>query len=304
MPDRTAESGFADVQDPILAGLIAHPVTVRIPPVQSVSLLFSSPHSGRLYPQTFVAGSWLSALNLRRSEDAYVDLLFAPAAGIGASLVAARFPRAFLDVNRAPSELDPDMFDAPLEVPADPASPRVHAGLGVIPRIIRDGAEIYRHKLDPRIAAERIAAFHRPYHAAIAKQVELLRRRFGFAVLLDCHSMPSTAASHDMILGDRHGLSAAPAMVRAMERAFLGQGFSVARNIPYPGGYTTQLHGRPATGVHALQIEVNRATYLDEDRVAPGPQFRKVQIRIASAIAEFVGAIGAAGQGAAAQAAE
>jgi len=254
------------------------------PARQRVPFVFASPHSGRVYPQSFVASSRLGAISLRRSEDAFVDRLFASVCSLGAPVIAARFPRAFLDVNRSPSELDPAMFDGPLALPFDTASARVNAGLGVIPRIVRDGAEIYRAKLPAREAPERIAQFYRPYHAALSALIEETKREFGIAILIDCHSMPSAAAVPDIVLGDRYGMSATHMLIRGAERAFEQSAFTVARNVPYAGGYTTHLYGRPMLGVHAMQIEINRALYLDEDRIEPSAHFADVQSRIAEAL--------------------
>jgi len=273
--------------DALFGTLLAQPFSVRKPTGQPSPFVFASPHSGRLYPSSFVSRSRLNPLNLRRSEDAFVDELFAAAVDIGAPLIAAHFPRAFLDVNRAPAEIDAAMFDGPLDVAVDAVSPRVSAGLGVIPRIVRDGAEIYREKLSAREAEERLAMFYRPYHAALAGLVDATRAEFGAAVLIDCHSMPSAAAAPDIILGDRYGLSAAPFVTRAAERAFEAEGFHVARNAPYAGGFTTQLHGRPARGVHALQIEINRGLYLDEERIERAPQFDQIAARVAAALQEL-----------------
>lgn len=273
-----------DRADTLFGQLLAHPFSVREPSSRAAPFVFASPHSGRVYPLSFVRGSRLSPLNLRRSEDAFIDELFAGAIDIGAPLIAARFPRAFLDANRASAEIDAAMFDGPLNVEVDAISPRVSAGLGVIPRIVRDGAEIYREKLSAREAEERLANFYRPYHAALAGLIDETYSRFGAAVLIDCHSMPSVAAAPDIIIGDRYGLSAAPGVTRAVERAFEAQGFRVARNVPYAGGFTTQLHGRPTRGVHALQVEINRGLYLDEERIMPTPSFPRIAARISGAL--------------------
>ena len=270
-----------------MKSLACEPFVLTAPDAQKSPFVFASPHSGRLYPASFLSRSRLTGLSLRRSEDAFVDELFAAAASIGAPLLAARFPRALLDVNRSPGELDASMFDGPLGMALDAASPRVSAGLGVIPRIVRDGAEIYSGKLSPADAAERLALFYRPYHAALARLVESTRAQFGVAVLLDCHSMPSAAAVPDIVLGDRYGLSATPAVTRAAESAFEAQGFRVVRNVPYAGGYTTQLHGRPARGLHALQVEVNRGLYLDEERIEASSGFACVAARIARALQDL-----------------
>ena len=262
----------------------ARPFRLDRPARQTVPFLFASPHSGRNYPASLLERSRLDATTLRRSEDAFVDELFAGAVGLGAPLLAAQFPRALLDVNRSMAELDAGMFDAPLDVPVDTPSPRVVAGLGVIPRIVRDGAEIYRGKLDSAEADTRLSQLYRPYHHALAALMEEIRTRFGVAVLIDCHSMPSALSVPDIVLGDRYGASAAPQLTSRAEAAFTREGFSVARNTPYAGGHTTALYGRVASGCHALQIEVNRALYLDEDRIVKKAAFELVRARLTRAM--------------------
>ena len=277
-----------DAVEPSLAALYAEPFRILRPFRQTVPFIFASPHSGRSYPDSFVAMSRLGAVALRRSEDAFVDELFCGAVALGAPMIAARFPRAFLDANRAPAELDSAMFDGTLAMAVDSPSPRVTAGLGVIPRIVRDGADIYRGKLPPRDAELRLSKLYRPYHAALAGLIEATRAQFGVAVLIDCHSMPSAAAIPDIVLGDRYGMAAAPAVTRAAEIAFEAQSFSHARNAPYAGGYTTHLHGRRDRDVHALQVEINRALYLDEERIARGPYFEQIHARLTEALTRLV----------------
>ena len=273
--------------DAVLAALYAAPFRLARPARQSVPFVFASPHAGRLYPPSFIEKSRLSATSLRRSEDAYVEELFAPAVTLGAPFVAARFPRAYLDANRAPSEIDTQMFDGELTTPVDAPSARVAAGLGVIPRIVRDGAEIYREKLSPEEAETRLARLYRPYHAALAQLVNATLAQFGTCVVVDCHSMPSAAAIPEIVLGDRYGTSAIPALMRRAEIAFERHAFTVQRNVPYAGGYTTFIHGKPPRGLHAIQIEINRAAYLDEERIVPGPRFEDVCARVAAALGEL-----------------
>src|SRR5476649_2216953 len=256
------------------------PFRLDRPVRQTVPFLFASPHSGRRYPASLLERTRLDATTLRRSEDAFVDELFAGAVGLGAPLLAAHFPRAFLDVNRGIAELDAGMFDGALAVPVDAPSPRVAAGLGVIPRIVRDGAEIYRGKLARGEADARLSQLYKPYHGALAALMAETRARFGVAVLLDCHSMPSALSVPDIVLGDRYGASAAPALTARAEAAFTREGFSVARNTPYAGGHTTVQYGRIAANCHALQIEINRALYLDEDRITKRPVFESVRARL------------------------
>ncbi len=277
--------GAADAE---LAALIGEPYRIVRPSLQKTPFVFASPHSGRRYPASFVARSWLSPLALRRSEDAFVDELFASVVDKGAPLIAALFPRAYVDANRAASELDNAMFDAELGLTVDAPSARVTAGLGVIPRIVRDGAEIYREKLSPHEAEERLARFYRPYHAALAGLVDATRAQFGVAIVVDCHSMPSASNVPDIVLGDRYGASASPGLMRRAELAFEACGFATARNVPYAGGYTTHLYGRREQGVHALQIEVNRMLYLDEERIERGPRFADIRARLTLALNQFM----------------
>jgi len=287
--DQSAQTADGASADLTLSELVHSPFRVHRPPLQSVPFVFASPHSGRSYPRSFVEESRLSFTALRRSEDAFVDPLFASAVACGAPLIAASFPRAYLDVNRAPAEFDAAMFEGPLPFAVDSASPRVNAGLGVIPRIVREGAEIYRKKLSADEASERLAGLYRPYHAALAGLVDETQALFGVAIVIDCHSMPSSAAAPDIVLGDRYGISGAPLLMRAAEEAFSAQGFIVARNVPYAGGYTTQLHGRPGRDRHALQVEINRALYLNEDTVCPGPNFAAFHARLGAAIRSLLG---------------
>jgi N-formylglutamate amidohydrolase len=240
------------------------------PPRLAAPLVFDSPHSGSRYPRAFLAASRLDPLTLRRSEDAFVDELFLPCVALGAPLLRARFPRAFLDLNREPFELDPRMFDGPLPDYANTRSLRVAAGLGTIPRVVGDAQPIYRERVAVADALARVAALHRPYHQRLAGLIERTRTRFGVAILIDCHSMPSTlaeAGAVDIVLGDRFGASAAPWVVEALESALLASGYRVRRNKPYAGGYITEHYGLPAAGRHAVQIEVNRALYMDEARL-------------------------------------
>jgi N-formylglutamate amidohydrolase len=233
--------------------------------VASSPLVFASPHSGRTYPETMMAASRLDASAIRRSEDAYVDTLIARAPEHGASLITARVARAYMDVNREPWELDPSMFEDELPVYARSRSARVAAGLGAIARVVREGEEIYARKLCFAEARARIETVHTPYHDALAMLVREAREAFGIAVLIDWHSMPAAAAQGgEIVLGDRFGGACAPAFSAMVERTLSGMGYAVARNSPYAGGFTTEHYGRPAQRVHALQIEVSRALYMDE----------------------------------------
>jgi N-formylglutamate amidohydrolase len=252
--------------------------SVVAPAEQSVPLVFASPHSGQDYPAEFVAQSRLDALAIRRSEDAFVDQIFAAAAKHGAPLLKAHFPRVYIDPNREPYELDPAMFEGALPDYVDTASPRVAAGLGTIARVVTSGEEVYRQKLTFADARRRVEDHYFPYHAALQALVESTRERFGVCLLVDCHSMPSVGGPMDsdtgskrvdIVLGDCHGSSCARAVTDTAEEVLRDLGCSVRRNVPYAGGYTTRHYGRPWNGVHGLQIEVNRALYMDELAITP-----------------------------------
>ncbi|MCH9019830.1 MAG: N-formylglutamate amidohydrolase [Proteobacteria bacterium] len=263
------------------------------PARQTAPLVLSSPHSGRDYPSEFVAEVRLDALSLRRSEDSFVDELFAAAPGLGAPLIRALFPRAYIDANREPYELDPEMFDDALPAFANTASKCVRGGLGTIARVVADGAHIYRRKLCFAEAEARIRRLYEPYHAALGELIGETLARFGCAILVDCHSMPSVggpmdrdagAARVDIVLGDCHGASCHAALPATVERLLRGLGYVVRRNAPYAGGYTTRHYGAPRAGVHALQIEINRALYMDEARIERGPRLAKVAGHMARVI--------------------
>jgi N-formylglutamate amidohydrolase len=232
-------------------------------------LIFNSPHSGSRYPSSFLAKSRLDERAVRQSEDVDVDELFA-AATSGAPLLRAHFPRAWLDVNREPFELDPGMFSERLPTFANTGSARVASGLGTIPRVVADGKAIYSGALSIGEALARIESVYVPYHRALRRLIDRSRAIFGFAILIDCHSMPSTVRmAHlrrrpDFVLGDRHGSSCDSALTDAIEAALVRRGYDVSRNRPYAGGFITEHYGQPKDGTHAIQIEVNRALYLDE----------------------------------------
>ena len=247
----------------------------RLPDRQSFPLVVASPHSGSLYPAEFLAQAAVPLTALRRAEDAFVDELFAAAPALGMPLLAARFPRSFVDANREPYELDPGMFEGPLPRPLNHRTTRVAAGLGMIPRVAASGEAIYRGRVPSEEIEHRLETCWRPYHTALSTLVEQTHRQFGTALLIDAHSMPSSASGvgprerdHrvDIVLGDNHGESCAPDLVDAAERWFASHGLKVQRNQPYAGGFITEHYGNPAAGLHSIQIEVNRALYMDERR--------------------------------------
>lgn len=248
----------------------APPVRVHEPDVRMSPFVFASPHSGRRYSAAFLESATVGLPLLRRSEDAYVDQLFAEAPKLGAPLVEALFPRAYVDPNRSADEFDPSMFaDFPRAAVGAP-SPRAAAGLGVVPRVAADGRAIHPGPLSFADARARLAECYRPYHACLRGVLDETRALFGRAYLIDCHSMPSASArGADIVLGDRFGASCSRELVQLAEAHFRALGFTVVRNRPYAGGFITEHYGQPSTGVHALQIEINRGLYLNEHIVSP-----------------------------------
>jgi N-formylglutamate amidohydrolase len=262
------------------SGVRPHPARLERPKELKGGVVIACPHSGRFYPPELVEASILDMSTLRRSEDAFVDLLFQDAPRQGAFLLVNEFGRAFVDVNRDPSELDPQLI-AGLSVSGQAASSdRVKAGLGVIPRTVGDGVGIYSSVISLCEANARMDEVHRPWHAALEQCLGHLRQSNGAAVLLDCHSMPGHAAGSppfDVILGDRFGVSCAPVIMNEVAAFFKAKGLKVARNNPYAGGYTTRRHGRTMAHDHALQIEINRSLYMVEGAMTLRPGFASVR---------------------------
>jgi N-formylglutamate amidohydrolase len=259
-------------------------------------LIYASPHSGDYYPPDFVAASRLSDLSLRMAEDSFIDRLFAAAPAHGAPLLRATYARVYVDPNREPYELDPAMFDERLPAHANTTSPRVAGGLGTIPRIVSRGAEIYLSKLQFSEVEQRLRAIYFPYHQALKRLINQSVTEFGGCLLVDCHSMPSQGgpldrnsefARADIVLGDRYSASCRPAITELAVETLRKAGFSVVRNVPYAGGFTTANYGQPASGVQALQIELNRGLYMDETRIVPLPCFNEISERLAQFIKVF-----------------
>ncbi len=267
------------------------PVAVKvIEPVETTShLVFASPHSGRVYPSDLMARAQVSPLTLRSSEDAFVDLLVGDAPAFGAPLITTEVPRAYVDFNRAEDELDPALIEG---VTRAGLNPRVASGLGVIARVVANGRPIYRGRL-PRAEAEaRIARYWRPYHQALGALLQRQRARFGQVVLCDMHSMPHEAlcahgARPEVVLGDRYGAACAPEVLDRIETVFRRAGLRVTRNAPFAGAYVAQHYGRPSAGMHAVQIEIDRGLYLDEARVAPGPNFAAFRALMRGIVADL-----------------
>ncbi|SLN64238.1 N-formylglutamate amidohydrolase [Ruegeria meonggei] len=259
------------------------PYDLDMPAKRTSCVVFSSPHSGRNYPESMLNRTVLNQNVIRSSEDAFVDQLFSAAADYGAPMIAATVPRAYLDLNRSAEELDPALIQGARR---HGHNPRVASGLGVIPRVVANGRAIYRGKLTMDEARLRIDTCWRPYHARIKSLLAESHEAFGQAVLVDCHSMPheavamaSTAKSKrpEVVLGDRFGASASAKVVDRIEAAFVAAGLNVARNAPFAGAYVTQTYGRPSRHQHAVQVEIDRSLYMDEARIEPNENFAAFQ---------------------------
>jgi N-formylglutamate amidohydrolase len=255
---------------------VLEPVQCRGP------VVFNSPHSGTIYPRAFLATSRLDMATLRRSEDSFVDELTLGVVERGYPLMRAHFPRCYVDVNREPYELDPRMFEGRLPSFANTRSMRVAGGLGTVARVVGDAQEIYSQRIPVDDAIRRIEGLYKPYHRALRRLFTRVHRDFGAAVLIDCHSMPSSAGSKDerpradVVLGDRYGTSCVAAVAEALEATLRARGYSVSRNKPYAGGFITEHYGNPPAGLHAVQLELNRALYMDERRFERSVSFAKL----------------------------
>lgn len=249
------------------------------PVKRTTGVVFASPHSGRDYSWSFLMKSVLDERTIRSSEDAFVDQLFAPAVEMGAPLLSAVAPRAYVDLNRAADELDPALIEG---VARQGNNPRVGSGLGVIPRVVANGRAIYRGRISRAEADERLETIWHPYHAALARLMAEARSEFGQAILIDCHSMPHEAIESfaqsglprpEVVLGDRFGSSASAEVVEGVEAAFRRAGLKVSRNAPFAGAYTAQHYGRPSTHQHVIQVEIDRSLYMNEQLIRPNSHF-------------------------------
>jgi N-formylglutamate amidohydrolase len=266
---------------------------LRQPPQQTVPLVVASPHSGADYPEEFLAAARLDPLTLRRSEDSFVDEIFAASPELGAPLIAARFPRAYLDANREAWELDPTMFADLLPSFVNVRSLRVRMGLGTIARVVASGEEIYARKLRFSEARARVDGLYYPYHHALRRLVDETAAAFGGCLLIDCHSMPSAASAlsgqdgADIVLGDCHGASCSPRFVEAARAFLVERNFAVALNAPYAGGFTTSHYGNPRRACHAVQIEINRALYMNERSYQRKPGFDRLRSEMTALVAHL-----------------
>lgn len=262
------------------------PFEILSPGEWTAPAVFNSPHSGRDFPEDFLRQSRLAMPALRKSEDCFVDELFKSCVAHGAPLLRALVPRSYIDLNREPYELDPRMFSGELPGYANTSSPRVSGGLGTIPRIVSEGEEIYRGRIDFAEARRRIEQVYLPYHRTLSALTGAVLAKAGEVLLVDCHSMPASASAHvapqvaggiDVVLGDRFGASCAEGISAFVEEELRRHGLRVLRNKPYAGGFITQNHGAPHRGQHALQIEINRGLYMNEATLEKTSGFQDIR---------------------------
>src|SRR5437879_8878560 len=269
-------------------GELSPPFEIVEPAAWRAPIIFNSPHSGSVYPHEFLNASRIDLPALRRSEDSFMDELIGGLSDRGFPVVRVNFPRSYVDVNREPYELDPRMFSGRLPSFANTRSMRVAGGLGTIPRVVGDGQEIYRERLSVDDALARIEALYKPYHRALRRPANKADQAFGTVIVVDCHSMPSVGVSRDeprrpdIVIGDRYGTSCEAPPPDRVEETMARLGYSVGRNKPYAGGFITEHYGNPASGLHAIQLELNRAIYMDERRRERGPRFAQLVADFAS----------------------
>lgn len=259
------------------------PFEIHQPIDTTCGVVFASPHSGHAYSAKFLSDSILNKHTIRSSEDAHVDELFKAAPEFGAPLIKAHAPRAFLDLNRAPNEWDAALIRG---AKRNILNPRVASGLGVIPRVVAGGRPIYSGKISMAEAEKRVQEIWHPYHAALKSLLDHAVRTFGYAILIDCHSMPreavacskiSGAQCPQIVLGDRFGKSADEGVTQILQTAFEDAGLRVARNMPFAGAYIAKTYGKPLKGIHVVQIEIDRSLYMDEATLEPTLGFDALQ---------------------------
>lgn len=277
--DDTSADGAATARLFSLQGLSA----ARLP------VLVAVPHAGRDYPDEILQNLRVAPHVLERLEDRHADMLLPDLAAIGCPTLVAHAARAWIDLNRAPSEVDPQMIsDAPRAAFSQPSA-KVRGGLGLVPRRLADHGELWRRPLPHAAVLARISGMHDPYHRTLAQTLGALHARFGCAVLIDLHSMPPVKPEDSrpppqIVIGDRFGRSAGARSCDLAVRVFADRGFDVALNHPYAGGYVLDRHGRPARNIHALQVEVDRSLYLDAELCNPGEGMSRVRAVLASLV--------------------
>lgn len=261
------------------------PFTLLEPTITPAPLVVDSPHSGRDYPDDFDFECSLDVL--RQTEDSYVDELVTSAAQAGATVLAAEFPRSYIDVNRAEDDIDPALLAEPWPGPLQPSA-RTLLGLGLVRRLCKSSVPVYRGPLPVAEVKRRIHECYRPYHAALEKIIAQRMRQFGECYLIDAHSMPDKGSDNqsarrpDFVLGDRNGESADPSFTGRVCTMLREMGYSVALNDPYKGVEIVRRYGQPHKGQHALQLEINRRLYMNEQTLEKTAGFAKLQTVLAA----------------------
>ena len=268
-----------------------------ITPDNPLPLIFDSPHSGTIYPDNF--SYTCTFKDLEKSEDKYVDELFSEAPKLSAPLLRALFPRTYIDVNRAVDDIDPLLYDD-IDWPYDDIIPapsnRSYAGIGLIRRLIRPNVDVYTRTLSPEEIKSRTDTFYTPYHSALEKLIIQAHQNYGQVWHINCHSMPGSARQSsslgrvnpqkplDFVLGDRDGTTCPPDFTRAIKSHLQSKSYNVAINNPYKGVELVNRYSSPAEGRYSLQIEINRALYMDEETCEKNKNFDKLKADITDLI--------------------
>ena len=268
------------------------PYKLLLPSNQSNCVLFNSPHSGSAYSEKFIKLTDLSLQTLRSSEDLFVDQLFSPVVDFGSFMLAATFPRAFIDLNRDCEELDPLLIN---DVTAYKDTLKVSAGLGVIPRVVADQTPIYRHRITIDDATDRLQSFYFPYHEKLKTLIKKTLESFKKVILLDCHSMPQSSINLarkkdpiEVVLGDCFGRSCEHEIVMELKYLLQEAGFRVSLNKPFSGGFITRNYASPRNNIHVIQIEILRSLYSHEKQQTKNSEFQSIQNRLLGAIKQFI----------------
>jgi N-formylglutamate deformylase len=275
-------SGFADIRQ----HSIVEPVSL------TSGVVFALPHSGRDYGVSFLNQSILDQLSIRSSEDAFLDQLIDGIEKYGAPKIIANAPRAFIDLNRSTDELDPALISG---IKNNIKNPRISSGLGVIPRVVSHGKEIYRGKLSFEQAQSRIKYYWKPYHTDLSNLLQRSQSVFGQSLLIDIHSMPHEAVSTqssfikppEIVVGDRFGMSSDPEFTNLVISILKQHEFRVAKNTPFAGAFITKHHGKVKKRIHALQLEIDRSLYMDEEKISPNSEFEKLKTRLFPALIQI-----------------
>jgi len=275
-------SGFADIRQ----HSIVEPVSL------TSGVVFALPHSGRDYGVSFLNQSILDQLSIRSSEDAFLDQLIDGIEKYGAPKIIANAPRAFIDLNRSTDELDPALISG---IKNNIKNPRISSGLGVIPRVVSHGKEIYRGKLSFEQAQSRIKYYWKPYHTDLSNLLQRSQSVFGQSLLIDIHSMPHEAVSTqssfikppEIVVGDRFGMSSDPEFTNLVISILKQHEFRVAKNTPFAGAFITKHHGKVKKRIHALQLEIDRSLYMDEEKISPNSDFEELKTRFFPALIQI-----------------